>query len=183
MRLEKAWVELSPEEIATAEWLGRERQKLNELDPSYNTYAQKVAISDRSPTEMHIEGAASEIAFCKLHGLPPNLSTGPDRPTFDAIWPETGEKINIKATPYRTGCLVVPKEAKPWHCDLYALMVGYRPRYRFVGFAYSRDIIRECMRKKNRTGFPASLTPDCFVQHQSELWVKRPLLEQLALFG
>ena len=95
-------------------------------------------IGDQSDEDTDLEGIGSEIAFCKIANVYPDLQTD-YLPEEDAVL-RTGDTVDVKATKYENGHLLVAKWKQP-NVSLYALMVGRFPQYRFAGFFPSRDML------------------------------------------
>lgn len=95
-------------------------------------------IGDQSNEETDLEGIGSEIAFCKMSNIYPDLQTD-FLPVEDAVL-RTGETIDVKSTKYENGHLLVAKWKQP-DVQLYALMVGKFPSYRCAGFFPSKSMI------------------------------------------
>jgi hypothetical protein len=128
-------VHLNEAEQKLAEFVARKRYESNRAG---NVADQK--IGPQSAQETDIEGAASEIAFCKLMNVYPDLSTDA-HPAHDAvIYP--GGRVDVKSTKYKNGRLlaVAGKAGNP--ADVYALMVGTRPTYRFAGLISAERLLR-----------------------------------------
>lgn len=93
-----------------------------------------------------LEGLGGEVAFAKLFNLYPResfkiLPRSTDEDDGDFVLRD-GRKVDVKATKYSTGRL----QAALWKkdaVDLYALMVGEMPSYRFAGFMPCQELCKE----------------------------------------
>jgi len=105
---------------------------------------------DVMPTfEVDLEGYGAEVAFCKLFNVYPDFSfhlRDSERDFGDARL-ACGRVVDVKSTKYKTGRLLAPLWKNDAH-DLYALMIGVFPTYKFVGF-----MKREDLRREERIGF------------------------------
>ena len=107
--------------------------------------------NDDTPMEVNVEGAAGEIAFCRLVGMEPDTST-PEanrssmqgRDKKDLIY--HGNRIDIKTTwAYHLCDKPVPVEYLP---DYYVMIRGYWPQYQFMGAISGLDFKKKCHRMK-----------------------------------
>lgn len=100
--------------------------------------------------EIHIEGACAEMAVAKVLE---NYWGGPVNTFKDA---DIGQKIQVRSTQYKTGCLIVRKDDSS--DDIYYLVTGIAPTYIIRGWLYGRDA-----RKKKWLQAPAGRPPAWFV--------------------
>lgn len=98
-------------------------------------------IGPQSCAETDLEGIGAEIAFCKLFNLYPDTQTE-YIPVHDAVL-HTGQTVDVKSTKYNSGHLVAVKSKKEEPSDIYALMVGSMPVYRFAGFSTKGQLFRD----------------------------------------
>lgn len=87
-----------------------------------------------------LEGIGGEFAFCAIMNLWPDLTVGARKGGHDCLSP-SGLKIDVKTTRYPTGHLLVGKNKFDTGTDVYVLMIGEFPRYRYVGWATEGEII------------------------------------------
>jgi hypothetical protein len=87
-------------------------------------------IGSQSNEETDLEGIGAELAFCKMFNIYPDLQVD-HLPEEDALL-RTGQKVDVKTTKYERGHLIVALWKKH-KMDLYSLMVGKFPLYRFAG--------------------------------------------------
>ena len=115
-------------------------------------------IGDQSDAETDLNGIGAEIAFCKLMNVYPDLQTE-HIPDNDALL-RNGMTVDVKATKYRNGHLI----AAPWKsteaADIYALMVGTFPNYRFAGWASGSHLLQSDNKKDLGHGEGYALTQD-----------------------
>ncbi len=97
-------------------------------------------MGDQSNWETDLEGVASEIAFCKMSNLYPDLNIGLDR-DYDCVY--NGKKVDVKATKYKTGKLLATLKKKDSDIDIFVLLIGECPKYKFVGWATKEELISE----------------------------------------
>ena len=105
-----------------------------------NSAIRNCKMGKQGDYETDLEGIAAEIAFCKMMNVYPDLQVGV-RPDEDATLP-TGQTVDVKTTKYKNGRLLAVRWKKPV-VDLFALMVGEFPTYRFVGFKHCDDMLKE----------------------------------------
>lgn len=98
-------------------------------------------IGPQSDELTDLEGIAGEIAFCKAMNLYPDLQTE-FIPGYDCILPD-GTKIDVKTTQYENGKLLSAPWKEPKDIDVFALMIGKMPRYRFAGMMKAKDLLQE----------------------------------------
>lgn len=114
-------------------------QKLSEYlaKKRYNNARKKMVedkkIGPQSCSYTDLNGIGAEVGFCKLFNIYPDTQTEYIPVTDGEL--HTGHSVDVKCTKYHTGHLiaVITKKGKP--CDLYALMIGEMPNYRFAGFS------------------------------------------------
>lgn len=110
-------------------------------------------IGPQSNEQTDLDGIAAEIAFCKAFNIYPDLEIDSVAfPDFDCVLSD-GRTVDVKATRYESGRLIAAKWKKPESVDLYALMVGVFPEYRFAGVMESVELInpqRLCQMPKGK---------------------------------
>ena len=94
--------------------------------------------------EPDIEGAMSELAFCKITGVyPTNVFTfgisSKRKGTDGGDAKVNGKVFDVKSTKHLGGRLIARKNNP--HVDVYALMVGQEGSYDFKGVMESKDFI------------------------------------------
>lgn len=95
----------------------------------------------QSNEQTDLEGISAEIAFCKAFNIYPDLEIDSvSFPNFDCVLSD-GRTVDVKATRYESGRLIAAKWKRPQSVDLYALMVGLFPEYRFAGVMESVELI------------------------------------------
>ena len=100
-------------------------------------------VGNQSDYQTDLEGIGGEIAFCKTQNVYPDLSIEPRRSeddNGDAI--VNGLRFDVKTTKHSSGHLLVV----PWKkdsADVYALMVGEFPSYRFAGTMPAEELCQE----------------------------------------
>lgn len=128
-------VELNEAEQRLARWLARERHRRNRTSGVEN-----MKVSDIPDDVVDLDGMGGELAFAKLFNCFPD--TGLDaKPDADVVLPD-GRSVDVKTTRYQTGRLLAVRW-KTRNVDLYALMVGVFPRYRFAGMLPAEKLIHD----------------------------------------
>ena len=132
-------ITLLDSEQRIAHFLAREREANARKD---DVTDRKVGPQDKRTTDL--DGIGAELAFCKLHNIYPDLGTS-TYGDYDAVL-HTGERVDVKATRYPYGHLITiytkahkPKEHRP---ELYALMVGEFPTWRYAGLMTESEFLR-----------------------------------------
>ena len=126
-------ITLTPSEQRIARWLAQSRYEANRA-----AYTTNQRMGPQSDEQTDIEGIGAELAFCKLNNLYPDLSTD-HRPNEDAML-HNGARVDVKATQYRSGRLLVAAWKIKIAADIYALMVGKFPTYQYAGFATREEV-------------------------------------------
>lgn len=113
------------------------------------------------------EGMSGEIAFCRLHKIPPDEEVGAK--TKDHDCEIDGVRIDVKTTKYgfeegsKKGYLTSRCD-KEYEVDVYALMVGEGGTYRFAGWCTHDEL-----RKPENIGFLPKARNPCYMLHQGVL--------------
>ena len=115
----------------------------------HNMNRDKGVFDDRQTDKMtelepDIEGAMSELAFCKITGVyPENVFTfgisSKRKGTDGGDAKVNGKVFDVKSTKHLGGRLIARKNNP--HVDVYALMVGQGGSYDFKGVMESKDFI------------------------------------------
>lgn len=113
------------------------------------------------------EGMAGEIAFCKLHGIQPDLAVGKKEVDHDCEI--DGVRIDVKTTKwgFEEGSdkgYLTSRADKEYGVDVYALMIGENGTYRFAGWATHDEL-----RNPETLGFLPRAKNQCFMLHQGKL--------------
>jgi len=129
---------LNEVECKMAEYVCKQRHQGNR-----DAGVEDKKIGPQSAYQTDLEGFSAEIAFCKMMNVYPDLSLGPRKYGVDAV-SGSGWRIDVKSTTWPNGRLVVA----PWKKDdeevqMYALMVGRFPNYRFAGFHEAEVVTKE----------------------------------------
>tara|TARA_Y100000588_G_C14144100_1_gene877513 strand:+ start:157 stop:624 length:468 start_codon:yes stop_codon:yes gene_type:complete len=97
--------------------------------------------SSASDLSIEINGAAGELAFCKMFNCFPHFDVdGPDC-GVDATG-KNGTRVQIKTTTLKNGRLI----SSPRHmnrADVFVLMTGECPTFEFRGYCRARDLFME----------------------------------------
>lgn len=88
-----------------------------------------------------LEGIASEIAFCKLANIYPDLDL--DHTNAADCFLHNGYAVDVKSTTYKTGRLLSVRWKNSEKVDVFVLMVGRFPKYRCAGFMDASELIKE----------------------------------------
>lgn len=99
----------------------------------------------RTSVEVHIAGAAAEIAFAKLTNCFPDLSTEPRRGGHDVTIAsppiDVSVRVDVKHKERMDGALYVsPKKIELGGVEVYALMLGKMPTFLFGGWIRAEDL-------------------------------------------
>jgi hypothetical protein len=126
-------VSLNEMEMEVAKYFGKLRQENAELLNRTN-----LKRDPRSDLEIHIEGFAAELAWCKANNAYPDFNIVRDLTDVDAV-DICGRHVDIKHTHYPTGKLLVLPH-KTSDVDVYCLVVGKMPNYRIAGYMSAEDM-------------------------------------------
>lgn len=94
--------------------------------------------------EMNLNGFGAELAFCKLCNVEFDYSTIEKESHFskdDAVL-KNGKTVDVKTTVYTNGKLLVRVGKEQKVVDIYALMIGKFPQFKFCGWAAYEEIIQ-----------------------------------------
>lgn len=116
-----------------AKWLALRRHEMNR-----SAGVKNGKIGPQSNEETDLEGIGAEIAFCRLANVFPDLSLD-RRPDFDAVF--LGSAVDVKATKYANGHLLAVRGKAEKPADIYALMVGRFPTYKFSGLMPASSLL------------------------------------------
>jgi hypothetical protein len=95
--------------------------------------------------QMNLNGFGAELSFCRLCGVEFDSSTNQYESHFnkeDAILKD-GTTVDVKNTTYRSGRLIVRTGKESKQIDIYALVIGTFPVFKFCGWASYKDIIQK----------------------------------------
>ena len=94
---------------------------------------------------MNLNGFGAELTFCRLCGVEFDSSYDKTENHFnnaDAIlW--NGLTVDVKTTTYQSGKLLIRPGKEDSKVDLYALMIGTFPMFRFAGWIEYENIIND----------------------------------------
>jgi hypothetical protein len=130
-------VNMSPPEAAIAQVLAVMR----------NTTARQNGVTDKQmgkqdPIEIDRDGILAEMAFGKAFNLYPDLTVYPRKGGADLIG-RTGKKIDVKATRYKTGRLVIHIDKPVDEVDIYVLAIVDKDDVDLIGYIESVKAIRQ----------------------------------------
>ena len=97
-------------------------------------------IGPQDDAQTDLEGIGAEMAFCRMANVYPDTSISPRRGGADCALHDD-RRVDVKATRYATGQLLAVTGKAHDAVDLYALMVGTFPTYRFAGWMPSADVV------------------------------------------
>ncbi len=106
-----------------------------------NAGVSNAKIGPQSNWKTDLEGVGSEMAFCKLFNLFPDLTVGARKGGHDCEL--NNYKIDVKSTKYKNGRLLARTSKTLEDADIYALMVGEFPTYKFVGWSWNTDLLKK----------------------------------------
>lgn len=130
------FVELTPVEQRLAEYIAKQRHARNRA-----AGVEDAKIGPQGAFMTDLQGIGAELAFCKIHNCYPDLQID-QRPEADAYTTRHGA-VDVKATQYQGGRLVVRPTKAAMAPDAYALMVGTYPRFRFVGWVTADELFQD----------------------------------------
>jgi len=113
-------IKLTDFEMRLARHLGKARQTANQVVGS--TDMQQ---GNQNSTDIHVQGVAAEIAFCKAMNLYPDFELG--------VWADAdatlpcGATVDVKHTTRDNGRLLAIKSKENKPADLYVLVTGLPP--------------------------------------------------------
>lgn len=133
-------ITLDPTEQLICKAIARRR-----YENARNMNVKNSKMGGQSNEETDLEGISSEMAFCKLFNIFPDLTVQVRSSTEgtddgDATLRD-GRTVDVKSTKYTTGRLLAVRWKKP-KIDLFALMIGKFPTYTFKGFMKSEELIK-----------------------------------------
>lgn len=91
----------------------------------------------QSDARTELQGVAGEIAFAKYSNCFPDMKEEPGK--YDLLW--AYDTVDVKTTHYENGHLEVAITKQKGDVDIYALMVGEFPSYRYAGYAYADEVM------------------------------------------
>ena len=111
-----------------------------------NTTARQNGVGDKQmggqdPIQIDRDGIIAEMAFGKQFNLYPDLSTYPRKSGADLIT-KTGLKVDVKATRYKTGRLLIHVDKPVTEVDIYVLGIVDGDTVDFIGYVRSEDAIQ-----------------------------------------
>lgn len=99
--------------------------------------------SQISPFQADLDGLGAEMGFCKIFNLYPDFSLEPRKGGHDCVL-HNGTRVDVKQNRHTVDPYLIVKKTKTIEdADVYALMVGTFPSYRYAGFILAQDIIKE----------------------------------------
>lgn len=148
-------ITLNEVEIRLAKFVAKKRHELAREKGRPN-----LRVGGQSDEFTDLNGAGGEIAFCKAMNVYPSLVIG-ELDNHDAeILSGT---VDVKTTKYRNGRLLAVQSKAMKPADLYALIIGEIPNYRYVGMATAAELFQ----KENITNLGRG---DGYAIEQQFLW-------------
>jgi hypothetical protein len=130
-------VNMTPPESAMALTLAVMRQTNSRASGVVNKQMSK-----QNPIEIERDGVLSEMAFGKQFNLYPDFSVHPRKGGADLITHQ-GLRVDIKATRYRSGRLLIHIDKTVEDVDIYVLAIIDGDNVDFVGYIKSADAIKQ----------------------------------------
>ena len=99
--------------------------------------------------EMNLNGFGAELAFCRLCSIEFDSSTDQKENHFNKVDAtlKGGRTVDVKNTTYLKGNLIVRTGKEEKYVDIYALVIGTFPAFKFSGWASYEDIIKPVLIK------------------------------------
>ena len=129
-------VTLETGEIETAKMIATGRLRANAKAGVFNRQR-----STDPPEDVEMNGMGAEMAYCKAFNLWPDLTLTPRVGGSDCT--HGSKTVDVKATAYVRGKLLVTPDKKDKGTDLYALVTGWMPHYTIVGYATSDEVFND----------------------------------------
>lgn len=130
-------VNMTPPESAMALTLAVMRQTNSRASGVVNKQMSK-----QNPIEIERDGVLSEMAFGKQFNLYPDFSVHPRKGGADLITHQ-GLRVDIKATRYRSGRLLIHIDKTVEDVDIYVLAIIDGDDVDFVGYIKFADAIKK----------------------------------------
>ena len=127
-------ITLTPHEQKIVEYIGKQRYLSNR---QANITDDKRGNQSNEDTD--VNGFGAEYAFAKLANVMPDFTVSPRRGGIDCVLPN-GITVDVKQTKLSNGKLISKKDSGS---DIYVLMVGTLPVYKFIGWALSKHLINQ----------------------------------------
>lgn len=127
-------ITLTESEQRICHWLAKMRHARNRA-----TGTRDARIGPQSPEQTDLEGIGAEFAAAKMLNVYPDLDID-HRPGFDVLT-HHGDRVDVKATRYKNGKLVVARWKASGEVDCYLLVIGTFPTYRIAGFVSSDEAL------------------------------------------
>ena len=131
--MKKMKITLGETEQKIAKHIAKSRYKANRLKGN-----PRAIIGPQSSYTTDLEGAGSELAAAKVLNVWPDLEIN-HLPDHDLTF--NNKTIDVKATRYENGKLLIAKNKLKKPCDYYMLMIGTFPNYRLAGFCKKEDVL------------------------------------------
>tara|TARA_R100001079_G_scaffold4781_1_gene2920 strand:- start:14233 stop:14697 length:465 start_codon:yes stop_codon:yes gene_type:complete len=148
-------IALNKTEQRLAQYIAKRRY---EHDRSVNATA--TIYGNGTPEERELDSVAAEIAFCKHHNIWPDMDA--EHFGLEDCLLANGKLVDVKTTRRENGRLMVKAIKRKEVCDLYALVVGRFPKFRFAGWMAVEELFTED-RLEYRLQYPS------YVATQNEL--------------
>ena len=121
-------VDMNPAEVAIAQTLAVMRNAANR---GHGVKDQQMG--DQDPIEIDRDGILAEMAFGKAFNLWPDLSITPRHGGADLVG-KGGKRIDVKATRYKSGRLLIHAGKEQGDVDVYVLAIVEKNAVRLVGY-------------------------------------------------
>lgn len=99
-------------------------------------------MGEQDPIQIDRDGVLAEMAFGKAFNLYPDFSIYPRKGGADLIG-RNGKKIDVKATRYKTGRLLIHIEKEVTEVDIYVLAIVDGNTVDLVGYITAQDAMKE----------------------------------------
>jgi len=94
---------------------------------------------EKDALEAETDYYGAEVAYCKMMNIFPDTGYKTRQP-FDCI-SRDGNKVDVKQTYRQNGRLLVKSKLRDYLPDIYALMIGKFPAYRYAGMIKASELL------------------------------------------
>lgn len=129
-------VKLNPYEQKLAKDVAKKR-----FEACRKRHAEPTVYGDEAEEKREINAFGAELAFAKLANVYPDLD--PSKTRKQDVTLNDGRTVDVKTTTRHDGKLLLKVKAHQNRCDLYVLMIGDMPVYRFAGWIEGEFLVQD----------------------------------------